>query len=241
MTPAAFLSRVPRRVVAIGLAAILASSAAGIAIATIVSDPGPFTGCLASKTVAGTPATKGLIYNVAKGGSPLAACVRGDLQVTFSNAKGLQGDPGQRGPRGEPGSPALLRWNFALSTSPGDGTSTTEFPSEAPPEGATVEIVSASLTVGTLPPECARLDVIIDFATAPNHAVDWIDVSTLPGTYPPTGTATSLLGTYGPSAATDPVHIQANCRDDSHNPVAGPVELSGNVVMKVTYPPVDIP
>ena len=68
------------------------------------SSSGPFTGCLAAKTVSGTAATKGQIYNVSQSaGAPLAPCNRGDALVTFSNAQGPEGDKGDQGQVGPQG------------------------------------------------------------------------------------------------------------------------------------------
>ena len=61
------LSRLaPRRVVGVVLAFTLVGAAAGIAVADS-ADPGPFVGCLASKTTTGgTSTSKGQVYNVGK-------------------------------------------------------------------------------------------------------------------------------------------------------------------------------
>ena len=89
-----------RRLLGVWLAFTLFGASVGIA-AAVTSDPGPFTGCLASKTTPGSPATKGQIYNVAKSETtPLAPCVRGDAQIAISNAAGPQGPPGIQGPQG---------------------------------------------------------------------------------------------------------------------------------------------
>ena len=93
--------------IAAALAALLvvASASAIVAVTITTPSPGPFTGCLAQKTVNGTPAVKGQIYNVAMSATtPLAPCVKGDQTITFSNAKGEKGDPGDPGPSGAPGS-----------------------------------------------------------------------------------------------------------------------------------------
>src|SRR5690349_18706470 len=87
---------------AAAMAAVLVVAGAGAAAAVTTSDPGPFVGCLASKTNPGSGTTKGTLYNVAKT-APLAACLKGDTQVTFSNAEGPQGPQGIQGPQGSQG------------------------------------------------------------------------------------------------------------------------------------------
>ena len=82
------------RLAILGAAALLLVSAGGL-IAATTSSPGPFTGCLSSKL--------GLIYNVAQGATPKAACFRDDTVVTFSNAQGLQGPAGPGGAPGKDG------------------------------------------------------------------------------------------------------------------------------------------
>jgi hypothetical protein len=83
------------RVVGVALAFTLIGSVVGVAAAAVVSDPGPFTGCLVGKL--------GLIYNVAKSSStPLASCGKA-TQITFSNAQGPQGIQGIQGIQGVPG------------------------------------------------------------------------------------------------------------------------------------------
>ena len=92
-------------VAAVAIPLLIASTA--VVVADVASSNGPFTGCLASKTVSGTAATKGVIYNVAQSATaPMAACNKGDLTVTFSNAqgpKGDKGDTGAQGPKGDTG------------------------------------------------------------------------------------------------------------------------------------------
>ena len=70
------------RLAILGAAALLVVSAGGL-IAATSSNPGPFTGCLSSKL--------GLMYNIAQGATPKAACFKGDTVVTFSNAQGPAG------------------------------------------------------------------------------------------------------------------------------------------------------
>lgn len=115
---------------------------AGAAAAVTTSDPGPFVGCLASKSNPGSGTTKGQIYNVAKSG-PLAACLKGDTQVAFSNAQGPQGIQGIQGPqgsqgiqglKGDPGDSGLhphQYWRFDLPAGAGNesDTSAVTFPS----------------------------------------------------------------------------------------------------------------
>ena len=89
------------RLVILCVAAMLVASTSVILAAT-PSNPGPFTGCLTLKGV------KGLVYNVAQSPTaPLAACLGGDMQITFSNAQGPQGPEGPRGPQGIPGKDGL--------------------------------------------------------------------------------------------------------------------------------------
>jgi hypothetical protein len=66
-------SHISRRLIGAAPAVGLIGATVGVAAAVVVTDPGPFTACLASKTVTGTPATKGQMYNVANGAAPLAA------------------------------------------------------------------------------------------------------------------------------------------------------------------------
>jgi hypothetical protein len=105
--PAVFAHRASRRLAGVALALALIGAGVGVAMAVDPPYGGPFTGCLAAKTTTGTPATKGLIYNVAKSAtSPLAPCVKGDTMISFSDGEGLKGDkgdPGEPGPSGVPG------------------------------------------------------------------------------------------------------------------------------------------
>jgi len=80
---------------ALGLAVCLTVASTAAVAAVVTSDPGPFTGCLAEKTTA-----KGALYNVAVGAAPTAPCVKGDGQITFSNAQGPQGITGDKGDQG---------------------------------------------------------------------------------------------------------------------------------------------
>lgn len=82
-------------ILAVGLALSLTVASTAVVAAVVASDPGPFTGCLATKTTA-----KGSLYNVAVGSAPTAACAKGDGRITFSNA---QGPIGPQGPQGETG------------------------------------------------------------------------------------------------------------------------------------------
>ncbi|MGH2408480.1 MAG: hypothetical protein ACRDF7_10440 [Candidatus Limnocylindrales bacterium] len=68
-----------RRVVGIALASVLVGAVAGIAVADVASDPGPFTGCLSN--------FDGTISQVAKGDVPFGgSCTNGDdTQIIFSN------------------------------------------------------------------------------------------------------------------------------------------------------------
>lgn len=87
-----------RRILAIGLAISLTTATTAIVAAVVASDPGPFTGCLATKTTA-----KGTLYNVAIGSAPTAICAKGDGQITFSNAQGPIGPQGAQGIAGRDG------------------------------------------------------------------------------------------------------------------------------------------
>lgn len=87
--------------------------------AAVTNANGPFTGCLAAKTVAGTAATKGQMYNIALSATtPLAACNKGDTIVTFSNAQGATGPAGPTGPTG-PAGPAGTTGPEGPAGSPG--------------------------------------------------------------------------------------------------------------------------
>jgi Collagen triple helix repeat (20 copies) len=85
----------PRRILALGLALTFTVATTAVVAAVVTSNPGPFTGCLADKTIA-----KGTLYNVAIGTAPTAACTKGDGQITFSNAQGPQGIQGIQGDQG---------------------------------------------------------------------------------------------------------------------------------------------
>jgi hypothetical protein len=86
--------------IVLGLALVATTT---VAAAVVVSNPGPFTGCLTAK------APKGLIYNVKVGPAPVAACRTGDTQITFSNGAGPQGIPGEDGDDGAPGANGVSR------------------------------------------------------------------------------------------------------------------------------------
>jgi hypothetical protein len=91
------------RVAVLGVAALLVLSTSVI-VAASPPNPGPFTGCLSTKTSSGTASTKGTIYNVAVSATiPLAACLAADTLVTFGNAQGPQGVAGPPGPTGPAG------------------------------------------------------------------------------------------------------------------------------------------
>ena len=81
----------PRRILATGLALTFSLATTAVVAAVATSDPGPFTGCPATKTTA-----KGTLYNVEIGSAPTVACVQGDGQITFSNAQGPTGPQGAR-------------------------------------------------------------------------------------------------------------------------------------------------
>jgi hypothetical protein len=82
-------------ILAVGLALSFTVATTAVVAAVVASDPGPFTGCLATKTIA-----KGSLYNVAMGSAPTAACTKGDTQIAISNA---QGPVGPQGPQGSTG------------------------------------------------------------------------------------------------------------------------------------------
>jgi len=85
------------RVAVLGAATLLVVGATSVIGAVVIGQDGPFTGCLSSKI--------GLIYNVAPGTTPKAACLRGDMAATFSNAQGPVGPTGAPGKDGAPGQP----------------------------------------------------------------------------------------------------------------------------------------
>jgi hypothetical protein len=91
------------RLAFLGAVGLLLISAGGL-IAVTTSSPGPFTGCLSSKL--------GVIYNVAQGVTPKAACFRDDSMVTFSNAQGPVGPTGAEGAKGDtgPAGPGSKLW-----------------------------------------------------------------------------------------------------------------------------------
>src|SRR6185369_1980754 len=100
-------------VAVVALTAVMAVVSTAVASAILTSNPGPFTACLGVRT------NKGLVYNVAPGAAPIAACNKGDTQISFSNAAGPRGDPGPagttgpQGPQGEPGDVAPLQSQIA--------------------------------------------------------------------------------------------------------------------------------
>jgi hypothetical protein len=87
-----------RHLLALGLALAVTVATTAVVAAVVTSNPGPMTGCLATKTIA-----KGTLYNVAIGSEPTAACAKGETQVTFSNAQGPDGPQGPQGLQGETG------------------------------------------------------------------------------------------------------------------------------------------
>jgi hypothetical protein len=87
-----------RGILAAGLALSLTLATGAVVGAAVASNPGPFTGCLATKTVA-----KGTFYNLAAGSAPTAACLKGDSQVSISNAQGPIGPQGPQGAVGATG------------------------------------------------------------------------------------------------------------------------------------------
>lgn len=95
------------RVALIGVIALLVVTTSAIVAASATPTPGPFTGCLATKTGAGSSTAKGQLYNVASNGAPLAPCLAGDTLVTFSNSQGPQGIQGIQGPKGDMGATGI--------------------------------------------------------------------------------------------------------------------------------------
>ncbi len=87
-----------RGIVAAGLVLALSLTSGAVVGAAVATNPGPFTGCLATKTVA-----KGTLYNLAIGSAPTAACSKGDSQVSISNAQGPAGPQGPQGTVGATG------------------------------------------------------------------------------------------------------------------------------------------
>lgn len=121
----------------------LAVGATAVVAAVVVSDPGPFTGCLATKTTA-----KGSLYNVAIGSAPTAACTKGDTQIAISNAQGPVGPQGPQGAIGATGPTG--------AAGPGGAVGATGPTGPAGPTGATgptgglsgYEIVSSDVSGG---------------------------------------------------------------------------------------------
>jgi hypothetical protein len=88
------------RLAVLGAATLLVVGATSVIGAVVIGQDGPFTGCLSSKI--------GVIYNVAPGATPKAACFKGDTLATFSNAQGPAGPAGAAGAPGKDGVTALV-------------------------------------------------------------------------------------------------------------------------------------
>lgn len=239
---------------AVGTAILLVAVAAGVAGAVTPSDPGPFVGCLATKSNPGSATTKGQLYNVAKGG-PLGVCLKGDTQVTFSNAQGPegpqgsqgpQGIPGEKGDPGDPGDPGLHPhqfWDFNLDASSGNET---DVSSEVFPRGvlhyggdSSNSVVTSTggyvLTKGEPPADCvyAKLRITISSGTK-ILALFLIDTPDLVGdAEPPTnlGTSDSDQDAFGLKAA-----IQ--CYDGDDNLIDGHPGAYGRFFFDYDEPPV---
>lgn len=229
--------------------------ATGVVSAVTTSDPGPFVGCLASKTNPGAGTTKGTVYNVAKSG-PLAACLKGDTQITFSNAQGpqgpqgiqgVQGLQGTQGPKGDPGDSGFhphQYWNFSLEASAGNESafSTATFPPAVSDEihshAARVTSVAGTAQAADLP------------GTPANCAYAKIRITISSGT---TLLAEFFAGNlHGVNLAGPPAHlgssdsdddgfglkVSAKCFDADDNAVDGHPFASGVFVFDYDEPPV---
>jgi hypothetical protein len=135
-----------RAVLAVGLALSLTLATGAVVGAAVASNPGPFTGCLATKNVA-----KGTLYNLAAGSAPTAACSKDDSQVSISNAQGPagpQGAVGAAGPTGAAGPAGVA--GPAGQMGPGGATGTTGATGATGPAGGVsgYEIVSQDVSVG---------------------------------------------------------------------------------------------
>ncbi len=97
------------RIAGLGVVALLIAGTSGLVAANLVRPaPGPFTGCLASKSALSPLSIKGMIYNVAASATtPLAPCATGDALVTFSNAQGATGPAGPAGATGATGASVI--------------------------------------------------------------------------------------------------------------------------------------
>ena len=135
-----------RGIAAAGLALSLTLATGAAVGAAVAANPGPFTGCLATKTVA-----KGTLYNLAIGSAPAAACTKGDSQISISNAQGPmgpQGAVGATGPGGAAGAVGVA--GPAGPTGPGGATGATGATGAAGPAGGVsgYEIVSTDVAGG---------------------------------------------------------------------------------------------
>lgn len=91
----------PRRVLAAGgLAFALVGTTAAMTLALTGANPGPFTGCLGTRT--------GTLYSIAAGASAAGDCRAGDQLITFSNAQGATGPQGPAGPAGPAGADGAI-------------------------------------------------------------------------------------------------------------------------------------
>lgn len=85
-----------RRLVGVALAFTMVGAAIGVAAGAVLSNPGPFVGCLSKS---------GQVYRVAKPPAtvPVGSCAKNDTQITFSNGQGPIGPQGQVGATGPQG------------------------------------------------------------------------------------------------------------------------------------------
>jgi hypothetical protein len=235
-------------------AIVFAAIGAGAVVAVTPSDPGPFVGCLASKSNPGSGTTKGQLYNVAKV-APLAACQKGDSQVIFSNAQGPQGPQGSQGPQGlpgekgdpgDPGDPGLHPhqfWDFDLAASSGNeaDVSSQSFPKGVIHFGgaSSSSVVTSTdgyvLTKGDPPEDCAYAKLRITISSGTKIlALFLIDEPTVTGeAEPPTnlGTSDSDQDGFGLKAA-----IQ--CYDGNDLPIDGHPGAYGRFFFDYDEPPV---
>ena len=244
-------ARLPRRRI---LAVTLAVALLGIttvAAAVIESNPGPFTGCLASKTNKAMATTQGLIYNVAIGATPAKPCLASDTQVTFSNAEGPQGEPGEDGEDGADGAPGTpggnagierVRWNFNIPAGAlgSDRLGDTDL---EPQSIATA--LAASLTLSAVPAGCASVDVDLNVVLGGNpFLANWF-INDTSGDITDVAASNLLVATTNdnPHPLAGRLEIFAHCFDAGHLPMDPHITpaVTGFIVFEWNHAPRLIP
>ena len=225
-------------IVTAALATVLIAAMATAVAAVIEPDPGPFTGCLATKSSKAAATVKGVLYNVAKGNIPLAPCLPNDPVVQFSNAEGPQGEQGEQGERGPAGAsyPTTIRWNFDF---PACSSSCDRFASETIfIKGTKLTPLSGEITTLTgVPDGCVDTLFDVNFSTLSGYLfADSFNPSTV-----------SLPLALSPNnAATASADVPLNayflaCMGSNAGVIGGTPGASGYLTFAVEYPASVIP